>query len=117
MTISTNMEMHLTTLHHHFLDPTISQAFPKYFPSFVVDDSTEDNWEDQAKRRLGQVHRRTQLALDLMGDEDFRHRFWLECVNDVNAMGFLVSKKVAHPITKLHIIYVMDDVDLSHFSG
>ena len=28
-----------------------------------------DNWEDQAKRRLGQVHRRTQLALDLMGDE------------------------------------------------
>eukprot|EP00435_Cladocopium_sp_Y103_P018698 s4128_g4.t1 len=33
-----------------------------------------DNWEDQAKRRLGQVHRRTQLALDLMGDEELKEK-------------------------------------------
>ncbi|CAK9012971.1 Putative E3 ubiquitin-protein ligase HERC1 [Durusdinium trenchii] len=34
--------------------------------------SLNDNWEDQAKRRLGQVHRSTQLALDLMGDEELK---------------------------------------------
>lgn len=33
-----------------------------------------DNWEDQAKRRLGQVHRRTRLQLDLMGDNDLKEK-------------------------------------------
>lgn len=36
--------------------------------------SLNDNWEDQAKRRLGQVHRSTQLALDLMGDEELKEK-------------------------------------------
>ncbi|CAE7630169.1 HERC1 [Symbiodinium pilosum] len=33
-----------------------------------------DNWEDQAKRRLGQVHRRTRLQLELMGDNELKEK-------------------------------------------
>ncbi|CAE8621671.1 unnamed protein product [Polarella glacialis] len=32
------------------------------------------NWEDQAKRKLGQVHRTTKLALDLMHDDDLKEK-------------------------------------------
>lgn len=46
-------------------------ASPNFAPSRAPH-GAEDNWEDQAKRRLGQVHRSTQLALDLMGDEELK---------------------------------------------
>mmetsp|Transcript_90187 Transcript_90187/g.160633 ORF Transcript_90187/g.160633 Transcript_90187/m.160633 type:complete len:440 (+) Transcript_90187:95-1414(+) len=33
-----------------------------------------DNWEDQAKRRLGQVHRTTKLQLELSQDDDLKEK-------------------------------------------
>jgi len=33
-----------------------------------------DNWEDQAKRRLGQVHRTTKLQLELSTDDDLKEK-------------------------------------------
>ena len=99
--------------HHHFLDPSISQVFPKL-----------------RCRRLnrGQLGRSGQTSLGSSASPHsagLRPHGWRGFPTSVGwnvsmmsmPWDFLVSKKVAHPITKLHIIYVMDDVDLSHFSG
>jgi len=61
-----------------------------------------DNWEDQAKRRLGQVHRRTQLALELMGDEELKEKRYTNTGHQVFMKAMKKANKCWSDPTLVH---------------